>query len=181
MDAEGLEEAPYMVPDRVRAEVELGRDLFRRAALLEEAEHLDLPGGEMRRRRRDGAAGPPLEQAEDSDHALAAHERYRADLDGHSRAGGGDEDAARVRRGGGAEHLPGEQLAGAQTVLGRDDRGEVAAADVPDETKADFESDVGAYVLSARRERRRGAPRVDDSTYNVGLDVAELIWEPLEQ
>jgi hypothetical protein len=24
-------------------------------------------------------------------------------------------------------------------------------------------------------------PRVDDSTYNVGLDVAELIWEPLEQ
>ena len=57
----------------------------------------------------------------------------------------------------------------------------MAAADVPDETKADFESDVGAYVLSARRERRRGAPRVDDSTYNVGLDVAELIWEPLEQ
>jgi len=61
MDAEGLEEAPYVVPDRVRAEVELGRDLFRRAALLEEAEHLDLPGGEMRRRRRDGAAGPPVD------------------------------------------------------------------------------------------------------------------------
>ena len=39
-----------MVPDRLGAEVELGGDLLGRAALLEQAKHLDLAGGEMRGR-----------------------------------------------------------------------------------------------------------------------------------
>jgi hypothetical protein len=48
MDAEGAKETADVVPDRLGAHVELGGDLLRRAALLQEAKHLDLTGGEMR-------------------------------------------------------------------------------------------------------------------------------------
>ena len=41
VDAEGLEETADVVPDRLRAQIELGGDLLRRAALLEEPEYLD--------------------------------------------------------------------------------------------------------------------------------------------
>ncbi len=48
VDAESPEETADVVPDRFGAQVELGGDLLRRAALLEKAKHLDLAGGEMR-------------------------------------------------------------------------------------------------------------------------------------
>ena len=51
VDAEGLKETADVVPDRLGAQVELGGDLLRRAALLQKTEHLDLTGREMRGRR----------------------------------------------------------------------------------------------------------------------------------
>ena len=48
-------------------------------------------------------------------------------------AGGRNQDAGRVCGRGGAEHLLGEQLAGAAAVLGRDDGGEVATANVAEQ------------------------------------------------
>ena len=51
VDAEGTKETSDVVPHRLGAQMELGRDLLRRAALLQETQHLDLAGGEMRRWR----------------------------------------------------------------------------------------------------------------------------------
>jgi hypothetical protein len=48
MDAEGSKETADVVPDRLGAQVELGGDLLRRAALLQKTKHLDLARGEMR-------------------------------------------------------------------------------------------------------------------------------------
>ena len=112
------------------AQVELGGDLLRRAALLQKTEHLDLTGGEMRGWRCGAVVGAFLDQSEDADHPFTVHERHRAELHGHPRSGGRDQDAGRVCGRGGAEHLLGEQLAGAAGVLGRDDGGVVAAANV---------------------------------------------------
>ena len=75
-----------------------------------------------------------LEQPEDADHPFTVHERCRADLHGHPRAGGRDQDGRRLRGRGGAEHLLGEQLAGAPAVLGRDNGGEVSTANIADES-----------------------------------------------
>ena len=84
-----------------------------------------------------GAVGPssgrPSNSPKTPTTRLTAHERHGADLHGHPRAGGRDQDAGRVRGRGGAEHLPGEQLACAPAVLGRDDGGEVATANIADE------------------------------------------------
>ena len=77
--------------------------------------------------------GALFEQPEDADHGFTVFEWYRADLDGDACAGGGEQDAGRLGCGGGAEHLLGEQLAGAAAVFGCDDGGEVAPADVADE------------------------------------------------
>jgi hypothetical protein len=110
--------------------MELGGDLLRRAALLQQAEHVDLAGRELRRWRLGRVVGVSFEQTEDADHPVAVQERNRADLHGHSCSGGRDQDAGRVRGRRRAEHLPGEQLAGTAAVLGRDDGGEVATANV---------------------------------------------------
>jgi hypothetical protein len=67
--------------------VELSGDLLRWAALLEKGKHLDLTGGEMRVWRCRRIVGAFLEQPEDADHPFTAHERHRADLHGHPRAG----------------------------------------------------------------------------------------------
>ena len=48
-----------MVPDRLGAQVELGGDLLRRAALLQKTKHLDLAGREVRRWRRGHVVGRP--------------------------------------------------------------------------------------------------------------------------
>jgi hypothetical protein len=100
--------------------------------LLQETEHLDLSGGEMRVRRRGCVVGEFLEQAEDADHAFTVLERHRADLHRDPLPGGRQQEAGRLRGRGGAEHLPREQLAGSAAVLGRDDRGEEATANVSD-------------------------------------------------
>ena len=131
VDAEGLQETADVVPDGLGAQVELGGDLLRRVALLQKTKHLDLTGGEMRVWRRGRVVGASLEQPEDADHPFTILQRHRADLHGHPRAGGRHEDAGRVC-GLRAVHLPGEQLAGALPVLGRDDGGELAAANVAD-------------------------------------------------
>ena len=48
MHAEGLQEVADVVPDCLGAQVQLGGDLLRRVAPLQEMKHLDLTGGEMR-------------------------------------------------------------------------------------------------------------------------------------
>jgi len=132
VDAEGSKETADVVPDRLGAQVELGGDLLGRVALFQKPKHLDLAGGEMRRRRCEALVEASLEQPEDADDAFAVHQRHRADLHGHPRAGGREQDAGRVGGGGGAEHLPGEQLAGAAAVFGCDDGCEVTTANVAD-------------------------------------------------
>jgi hypothetical protein len=82
------------------------------------------------RRWRCGTVGVSFEQPEDADHSFAVPERHRADLHGHPCPGGRDQDAGRLGGRRGAEHLPGEQLASAAAVLGRDNRGEVTTANV---------------------------------------------------
>jgi hypothetical protein len=123
-----------VVPDRLGAQVELGGDLLRRAALFQQTKHLDLTGSEMRGWRCSWVVGALLEQPEDTDHPFTAHQRHRTDLHGDPRAGGRNQDAGRIGGRGGPEDLPGEQLAGAPAVLGRDDGGELTPANVADET-----------------------------------------------
>jgi hypothetical protein len=119
-----------VVPDCVVAQVELGGDLLRRAALLQKTKHLDLTGSQMRGRRCGVVVGASLDQPEDADHPFTVPERRRADLHGHPLPGGRDEVAGRLAGQGRAEHLLSESLAGAGPVLGRDEGGEVATANV---------------------------------------------------
>ena len=132
IDAEGPKKTADVVPDRLSAQMELGGDLLRRAALLEKTKHLDLTGGEMRVWRCGGVVGALLEKPEDTDHPFTVHQRHRTDLHGDPRAGGRNQDTGRIGGLGGAEHLLGEQLAGAPAVLGGDDGGELTSANVAD-------------------------------------------------
>ena len=109
--------------------------------------------------------GAFLDQPEDADHPFTVHEWHRADLYGHPRAVSRDQDAGRVGGRGGAEHLAGEQLAGAAAVLGRDDGGVLATANVA-------EKPLGRRIDPADDSRR-----VEDVTRNTDagqslLDVA---------
>ena len=111
--------------------------------------------------------GAFLDQSEDADHPFTVHERHRAELHGHPRSGGRNQDAGRLCSRGGAEHLLGEQLAGTAAVLGRDDGGEVATANVaekllgcridpPDDSRfvEDVARDADALQEPSRRRRR---------------------------
>ena len=51
MDAERAEEVANVVPHRLRAQVQLLRDLLGRRSALQEAQHLDLPRRQVRGRR----------------------------------------------------------------------------------------------------------------------------------
>ena len=115
---------------RLGGQVKLGGDLLRRAALLQKTKHLDLTRGEMRVWRRGCVVWASLQQPEHADHPFTAHQRHGADLHCHPRAAGGNQDAGRLRGRDGAEHLAREQLACAPAVLGRDDGGEEATANI---------------------------------------------------
>jgi len=132
MDAKGTKETADVIPDRLGAQVELVCDLLRRVPLLQKSKHLDEPWGEMGVRRCRLFLGAALEEPEDADHPFALHERHRADFHDHPRAGGRNQDAGRVCGRGRAQHLPREQLTCAAAVLGRDDGGEVATANIAD-------------------------------------------------
>ena len=84
-----------MVAHRVDAQVELGRDLPRRPAALEQVEHLRL----ARRERKVGMLVRRLDEighlAEHADDVLAVPDGYRADLDCHAVAVRVDELEAR--------------------------------------------------------------------------------------
>ena len=85
--AEGAEEPADVIPDCLGGQLELVGDLPRRAPLLQKTKHLNLTRGEVRERRYRPLVAVALQEAEHADHALAAHQRYRADLHGDSRAG----------------------------------------------------------------------------------------------
>ena len=112
VDPEGTKETADVVSDRLAAQMKLGGDLLRRAALLQKTKHLDLTGGEMRGWRCGPVVGASLDQPEDADHPFTVFERHRADLHGHPRAGGRDQEAGRLSGRGGAEHLLGESTRG---------------------------------------------------------------------
>jgi hypothetical protein len=75
MDAEGRKDTFEVVLDRVVTHVKLCGNLLVRAPLLQQSQHLDLTGGEMRVRRCGCLLGASLEQPEDADHAFTAPER----------------------------------------------------------------------------------------------------------
>ncbi len=131
--SEGSQQMAYMVPNRLRAQVELLRDLLRRASLLEETQHLGLTGRQVRGRRARLLVERAGQKPEDADHALAAHQRHGADLQRDAGSVGRDEDPARLGRRGRAEHLAGEELPRPRPILRADNRREVPAADVAEE------------------------------------------------
>ena len=83
MDIERAQDVADVVPHSLGAEVELAGDLLGRAAVLEKAQDLGLPGGQMGVGRRRRVVLFDIQcLPEDADHPPAALERNRADLDG---------------------------------------------------------------------------------------------------
>ena len=82
VDTEGAKETADVVPDRLGAQMELGGDLLRRAALLEKTQHLDLTGGEMRGWLICAVVEAFFEQSEDADHPFTVLQRDGAHLYG---------------------------------------------------------------------------------------------------
>ena len=72
---------------------------------------------------------------EDADDVVARDERHRAELDRDAIAFVVDDHDRGVGDLGGGEDLAGEQLPRATRLLGRNDRGELAADDVADEAR----------------------------------------------
>jgi hypothetical protein len=120
-----------VVPDCLRAQVKLGSDLLRRAALLQKTKYLDLTRGEMRGRRSGCVVRASFDQPEDA--TTVSPLLSCTELHWHPRPGGGDEVAGRFAGRGGAEHLLRESVAGTGPVLGCYDGGELATANVAEE------------------------------------------------
>src|SRR6202795_1624074 len=133
VDVERLQDVADVVPHSLGAEVKLAGDLFGRAALLQEAQHLGLPRRQVRvGRRRRLVLLDVQDLSEDADHPPAALERNRADLDGQPFAIRVDDHHLVVRAGPRADEVPGEDLPRPARFLGRHDGGELAAANVSD-------------------------------------------------
>ena len=115
-------------------------------------------------RRCEQVGGAFLQQPEDADHPFTVLERHRADLHGHPLPGGRKQDAGRICGRRSAEHLLGEQLAGAPAVLGRDDGGDVATADVA-------EKPLGRRIDPADDSRRVEDVARDTDALQSLLDV----------
>ena len=79
--------------------------------------------------RRQGA----LDQPEDADNPITAHQGHGTHFHGHPCAAGRYEDGVRIRSRGSAEHLASEQLACATGVLRRNHGREVTTANIADE------------------------------------------------
>ena len=107
--------------------------------------------------------GTFLQQPEDADYPFTALERDRADLHCDPFPGGRQQHAGRLSGRGGAEHLSREQLAGSPAVLGRDDGGEEATANVADKP------------LSRRIDPPDDARRVEDVARDA--DVAKSLLD----
>jgi hypothetical protein len=74
--AKRLHEAVDVIPDGLRAQVKLVRDLIGRTAVLEEVQHFDLARRQVRRRRR-RLLVHAYNLAEHADHSVVARERHR--------------------------------------------------------------------------------------------------------
>lgn len=84
MHAELAQHVVDVVADRFLAQVELLRDLCRRTAVLQQAQHLRLTRSECRVRPYGRVGRLVLDLPEDADHPLAAVKPDRAHLDPHS-------------------------------------------------------------------------------------------------
>ena len=111
MHPEGLEDAANVVAHRLRAELELLRDLLRRTATLEQAEDLRLAWCEMRWKRVSGLFLDIRHLPEDSDHVAAARQRHRAQLDLDALSLRRQEDATVIRALGRSLQVAREDLA----------------------------------------------------------------------
>src|SRR5579864_967399 len=132
---EALQQASYVVADRLRAQTQRLGDLFGRGSLAEEEQDLMLTRREPRL-----AAGPRLrceisrrrEDSEDADEGVTAHERHGADL--HRDASPiAVEHADLVVRRLAAQPLGGDLLLHLAPRLRRDDLERVAASHIADE------------------------------------------------
>ena len=110
MDAESPKETADVVPDGLDAQMKLCCDLLGRAPLFQQAKHLDLTRSEVGWRHR-CAVRARLDQPEDADNPITAHQGHGTDFHGHPCAAGRYEDGVRIRSRGSAEHLASEQLA----------------------------------------------------------------------
>jgi hypothetical protein len=143
VDGEGAKETADVVPDRLGAQVELVGDLLGRAALLEKTKHLDLAGV----RCGCGAVAVSSDRSSNSPNTPTTRSPFISGTElistGTRVPAGRNQDAGRIGGRRGAEHLAGEQLAGAPAVLGaerdhrpaaqrvvRDDGGHLGRLDV---------------------------------------------------
>jgi len=130
MHTERTKNMTNVVADRLDAQIQLAGDVVRPAAVLEQAEHLGLTGGQMwvsgpRRRLVD-----IRDLAEDPDHAAALHESDGAHLDSDPLAVCSDDDDLRVMSLPRPSEVAREDLSRATRFLWRDDRSELPPADV---------------------------------------------------
>ena len=168
IDAEGLKETADVVPDRLGAQVELGGDLLRRAALLQKTKHLDLAGVRCGR----GAVGVSSGRSSISPKTPTTRSPF---MSGTELTSTGTRVPAVETRSPVASVATecrassGKPLAGARPVLGCDDGGEVATANVADKPlgcriepadESRFVEDVaGTPTLSRACSRSPPTPR----------------------
>src|SRR6476469_2778233 len=93
MGVKGPKDVTDVVPHGFDAEVEVMRDLFGRAAVLEQAQHLALSWCQVRMRRRRCIVLDIQYLPENTDHVAAALQRDSAEFDRDSLAVSADHDA----------------------------------------------------------------------------------------
>src|SRR5262245_59162385 len=119
-----------VVADRLGAQMKFLGDLLGRSPLLEETQHLGLTWCQVRVWCCGLLFARAADQPEDTDHLFAVHERHAAHLDFDALPLSGNQDSGRLRRSGRAKDLAREQLTGAKSLLGGDERRVVLPANV---------------------------------------------------
>src|SRR5215813_864458 len=89
--SECSEQMTDVVLDCLYAQVELLRDLLRRAPLLEQAQHFGLARSQVPGRLARVLGGLARQEPEDADHLLASDQRHRAHLQRQAGSVGRDE------------------------------------------------------------------------------------------
>ena len=171
MHAERPQQVADVVPDGLRAQVELLRDLAGRETLLEETEDLGLARCQMRREDLVRVLLLDIDHLpEHADETVPLHQGHGADLDVDTAPVRAEENDLRVRHLLAAGDLAREVLARSACVLRRHDRRELPAADVTEE------------AARCRIEPADDARRVDDVAWDADtlkciLDVAADLAE----
>jgi hypothetical protein len=81
VDPKRTQQVADVIAHRLRAELQLLRDLLRGTTALEQAQNLGLTRREMRRQKLVGLLLDIRQLTEDADQAVSPHQRARADVD----------------------------------------------------------------------------------------------------